>query len=426
MRLLQTPYELWIGIRYTGLWCVSPRYKRYNNFNSFIVVSSIVGIAIGVTALIIVLSVTNGFQKEVQDRTLSVLPHIESYLPGIAPERGLTWWKELSKVASYHSEIMAVAPFISAQAMLVQEQVFCGTQIRGIEPGLENEVSDIAKQMIQGQIENLNSKELGIILGYDLARTLGALYGDRVFMVVPQPSLHSIGFTPHIYQFTVVGIFLSGHHTYDSNLAFVAIENASRVFYANGTSGIRLRTGNIYSTPQIADDLKQRLPSYVKTVDWTYNNQNWFKALDTEKRMMRLVLVLVIGIATFNLFSSLITTVKDKQSEVAILLTLGAMPRNISCVFLAQGSLIGLFGTITGLLLGTILAYNIGNIVLGIEILFKVHFLSEETYLTNTLPSDLRWGDIACVSIISLFLSLLSTLYPSWKASRLHPAKVLL
>ncbi|MYZ41744.1 lipoprotein-releasing ABC transporter permease subunit [Achromobacter sp. KS-M25] len=423
--MLKIPYELWIGARYAGMARIRQRRGRRDGFISFIAASSMAGIGLGVAALIVVLSVMNGFQKEVRDRMLSVLPHIELYVPGNAPETILAQWKTIADAASRNPEVRAAAPFVAAQGMVVRGQALRGVQVRGIDPATETNVSDVAKQMVEGQLTDLKPGEFGVVVGRDLANDMGVKVGDTVLMLAPQASVSPAGFAPRMRQFTIKGIFSSGHYEYDSSLAFVDAEDAARVFRDSGTAGVRLRIADMQQAPQVANQLTAILPRSVIASDWSRNNRTWFAAVQTEKRMMFLILALIVAVAAFNLLSSLVMAVKDKQSDIAILRTLGAGPGEIARIFLVQGALIGVIGTLLGVGGGMLIAFNIDVIVPFIERLFGVHFLPREIYFISALPSDPRMADIVTIGVTSLVLSLLATLYPSWRASRLQPAQVL-
>lgn len=420
-------YELWIGARYAGL----ARRKRKgkgkggDRFVSFIAASSMVGIALGVAALIIVLSVMNGFEVQVRDRMLSVLPHIELFVPGVSPEQVLPHWRTIAGDAKKDPHVKGIAPFVAAQAMIVRGQALNGAQIRGIDPSLEVNVSDVAKQMVSGSINSLKPGSYSIVLGDQLARALGVRKGDTVLVLAPQGSISPAGFVPRMRQFTVTGTFSSGYYEYDASLAFVNYKDAGKVFRDSGTSGVRLRIANMQNAPQVAHELRQYVPNYVSISNWTQQNRTWFAAVRTEKRMMFLILALIVAVAAFNLLSSLVMAVKDKQSDIAILRTLGAGPKEIARIFLVQGTLIGIVGTALGVLFGCLVAYNIDVIIPFIERLFGVHFLSQQIYFISELPSSPQLSDIVTIAITSLILSLLATLYPSWRASRLQPAQVL-
>lgn len=423
--MLKIPYELWIGARYAGLARIRQRRGRRDRFISFIAASSMAGIALGVAALIVVLSVMNGFQKEVRDRMLSVLPHIELYLPGASPERVLEQWQQFATAAERNPEVKAGAPFVAAQGMLVRGQALRGVQVRGIDPATEGNVSDLPRQMVSGKLTDLKPGGFGVVLGNELADGMGVKVGDTLLMMAPQGSISPAGFAPRMRQFTVVGVFSSGHYEYDSSLAFVDNEDAARVFRESGTAGVRLRIADMQKAPEVAAELRSVLPPYVMASDWSRNNRTWFAAVQTEKRMMFLILALIVAVAAFNLLSSLVMAVKDKQSDIAILRTLGAGPGEVARIFLVQGALIGVIGTLLGVAGGIAIAYNVDVIVPFIERMLGVHFLPREIYFISALPSDPQVGDIVTIGVTSLVLSLLATLYPSWRASRLQPAQVL-
>ncbi|WP_447922765.1 lipoprotein-releasing ABC transporter permease subunit [Achromobacter aegrifaciens] len=404
---------------------IRQRRGRRDRFISFIAASSMAGIALGVAALIVVLSVMNGFQKEVRDRMLSVLPHIELYIPGAVPERVLEQWQQFASDAEKNPAVKAGAPFVAAQGMLVRGQALRGVQVRGIDPQTEGNVSDLPRQMVSGKLTDLKPGGFGVVLGNELADGMGVKLGDTLLMMAPQGSISPAGFTPRMRQFTVVGVFSSGHYEYDSSLAFVDDEDAARVFRDSGTAGVRLRIADMQRAPEVAAELQKVLPPYMMASDWSRNNRTWFAAVKTEKRMMFLILALIVAVAAFNLLSSLVMAVKDKQSDIAILRTLGAGPREIARIFLVQGALIGVIGTLLGVAGGILIAYNVDVIVPFIERLLGVHFLPREVYFISALPSDPQMGDIVTIGLTSLVLSLLATLYPSWRASRLQPAQVL-
>lgn len=418
-------YEFWIGARYAGLARSKRRGGRGDRFVSFIAASSMAGIALGVAALIIVLSVMNGFQTQVRDRMLSVLPHIELYVPRMGPEAVLQQWQEIAGMAKQNSEVQGTAPFVAAQGMIVRGEALSGVQIRGIDPSRESAVSEVAQQMISGDLTALAPGSFSIVLGSQIANSLGVSAGDTVLVLAPQGSISPAGFAPRMRQFTVSGIFSSGYYEYDASLAFINFEDAARVFRDSGTSGVRVRIADMQEAPLIARELARTLPPYVHAQDWTLNNRTWFAAVQTEKRMMFLILALIVAVAAFNLLSSLVMAVKDKRSDIAILRTLGASPREIARIFLVQGSLIGVVGTALGVGLGMLVAYNIDVIVPFIERLLGVQFLPQQIYFISELPSNPQLDDILVVAATSLVLSLLATLYPSWRASSLQPAQVL-
>lgn len=418
-------YELWIGLRYAGLTWAKKRNTQHDGFVSFIAASSMAGIALGVAALIIVLSVMSGFQTQVRDRMLSVLPHIELIVPGATSADVLTGWQGLAEQAKQNPEIKGAAPFVASQAMLLRSDALAGVEVRGVDPEHEIDVSELADQVIQGSLAALKPGSYGIVLGAQLARTLGAKLGDTVMVLAPEGSISPAGFTPRMRQFTVAGLFSSGYYEYDASLAFTHFEDAGKVFRDGANSGVRLRIANMLDAPAVARQLNVQLPSQVFASDWTVNNRTWFAAVKTEKRMMFIILMLIVAVAAFNLLSSLVMAVKDKQADIAILRTLGATPREIARIFLVQGSLIGLVGTLLGVGFGALIAYNIGVIVPFIENVLGIEFLPQQIYFISQLPSNPQLLDISIVAIASLLLSLLATLYPSWRAARLQPARVL-
>lgn len=419
-------YEFWIGARYAGIAGLSRRgAKRKDRFISFIAASSMTGIALGVAALIVVLSVMNGFQTQVRDRMLSVLPHMELTLRGADHQTVLSHWQEVADKAQENPSVMGAAPFVAAQAMLVRGDQLNGVQVRGIDPELESQVSDLAQQMIFNSLDALEDKGFGIILGNQLARAMGVGVGDSLMLMAPQGAISPAGFTPRMRQFTVVGLYSSGHYEYDATLAFVHYQDAARVFRDSGSSGVRLRIEDMQRAPQVAYELAGQLPPTVHVNDWTQNNKTWFAAVQTEKRMMFLILTLIVAVAAFNLLSSLVMAVKDKRSDIAILRSLGATPSEVARIFLVQGALIGVLGTFLGVSLGALVAYNIDVIVPFLERLTGQEFLPQQIYFISQMPSNPQISDMVIIGITSLVLSLLATLYPSWRASRLQPAEVL-
>ena len=384
-----------------------------------------VGIALGVAALIVVLSVMNGFQKEVRDRMLSVLPHIEIYVPGAEPLKVLDEWTELAKQARQSPLVTGAAPFVAAQAMLMRGQELRGIQVRGIDPVAEKEVSDAGSQMVRGKMTDLKPGSFGIVLGQELADLLQVRIGQTVMMLAPAANISPAGFTPRMRQFTLVGTFRSGHYEYDSSLAFVDATDAAKMFRDGGMAGVRLRVTDMHRAPEIAQSLIALLPRNVAIADWSRNNRTWFAAVQTEKRMMFLILTLIVAVAAFNLLSSLVMAVKDKKSDIAIMRSFGATPGEIARIFLVQGALIGVVGTLLGVMGGAAIAFNVDVLVPAIERMIGAQFLPREIYFINALPSDPQLSDITTIGVTSLIMSLLATLYPSWRASRLQPAEVL-
>src|SRR5450830_1806617 len=415
---MQIPYELALGWRYTR----AGRATRRNGFISFISGVSMLGIALGVAALIIVLSVMNGFQKEVRDRMLSVVAHIEIFTPqGDAlpdPSRTL-------QEARRHPEVLGAAPFIAVQALLARGDTMKGAIVRGIDPQREPEVADLDSALKQEVLQRLVPGQFGIVLGADLARSLGVRTGDPVTLIAPSGQVTPAGVVPRLKQMTVVGTFDSGHYEYDSTLAMLHMEDAQRIFRLEGPTGIRLRIRDLHQAREVAQQLAGSLSGDLLISDWTRQNKSWFAAVQLEKRMMFINLTLIVAVAAFNLVSTLVMTVTDKRADIAILRTLGASPASIMGIFVVQGAMVGVIGTFAGLLLGLAIACNIDVIVPAIEQAFHASFLPKDIYLISRMPSDPQQGDILPITLISLLLAFVATLYPSWRASRVNPAEAL-
>ena len=415
---MNIPYEVLIGLRYTR---AGRRVRRRNAFISFISAASMAGIALGVMALIVVLSVMNGFQHEVRDRMLSVLPHIE-----VQSERGtLSDWPALVEALRKVPEVVAAAPVLESQAMFVRDGVVRGAMVEGIDPALEPQVSEVLRHLQGAPIGALTDGGFGIVLGVDLARALGVGPGDQLTLVAPQGSFTPAGVLPRVKQFHVLATFESDHYEYDSALAVIHLADAQRVFRQDGPNAVRLRIADMQEAPRVAQRLTASLGSDLWARDWTSQNKVWFAAVKVEKRMMLVILTLIVAVAAFNLVSTLVMTVTEKQSDIAILRTLGASPRSIMAIFILQGGLIGILGTLLGVAGGLLLACNLGVIVPVIERAFGVHFLDPSIYFISALPSDPQAADIVPIVVISLLLSLAATLYPSWRASRVQPAQAL-
>jgi lipoprotein-releasing system permease protein len=409
------PVELFIGLRYT-------RAKRRNHFISFISATSIVGIALGVTALITVLSVMNGFQREVRTGILGMASHaaVSSLNGALADWRGLV--DELQR----QPRVLGAAPFIEAQGMLSYEQFVSGALIRGVLPEQEPKVSFIGEKMIRGRLEDLRAGEFGIILGRDLAASLGAVAGDKITLITPQANVTPVGTLPRLKRFTVVGLFYVGNNEYDRALALMHMEDAARLFQTGGSAtGVRLKLDDIYAAPLAARALRQQLPRDLAVTDWTQQHVNFFRAVAIEKRMMFIILTLIVAVAAFNIVSTLVMVVQDKRADIAILRTLGLTPRSVMAVFMVQGSIIGVFGTLLGVAGGVLLALNVEIVVSFIEQAFGIRFLSPDVYLISEVPSELHWDDVVNIGSVALILGLLSTLYPAWRAARTQPAEAL-
>jgi len=415
---MRLPYELQLGWRYTR----AGRATRRNGFINFISGVSMLGIALGVAALIIVLSVMNGFQKEVRDRMLGVVSHIEIFS---RDGQALQDIDAIMADAKKNPQVVGAAPFIAAQALLARGEDMKGVLVRGIEPKLEPQVTDIATTAQKGALDRLVPGEFGIVLGGDLARSLYVREGDTVTLIAPGGQVTPAGVVPRLKQFKVVGTFDSGHYEYDSALAMIHEQDAAKVFRLEGPSGIRLKLKDLHQAREVADQLAVTLPGSFLIRDWTRQNRTWFAAVQVEKRMMFIILTLIVAVAAFNLVSTLVMTVTDKRADIAILRTLGSSPRSIMGIFVVQGAMVGVIGTLGGLLLGLGIAYNIDVIVPALEKLFHASFLPKDIYLISRMPSDPQQSDIVPITIISLILAFAATLYPSWRASRVNPAEAL-
>jgi lipoprotein-releasing system permease protein len=422
MSIIHTlPFEWLVGLRYTR----AGKGGDSNNgggFISFISLISVAGIALGVAALIIVLSVMNGFQKQVTDRMLSVLAHIEVFdARGDMPQ-----WRESAQEALRNPAVLGAAPFVQSDALLQQvDGAMRPAIIRGILPAAERNVSEIANTMRQGRLDSLTPGSFNIVLGYALAGALNLHVGDKVTMLLAQAQATPAGLLPRMRSFTVSGIFEAGHTEFDSGMAFISLEDAEKMERLGAPAGLRLRIRDMHQAPQVADELKKSMSGDLVMRDWSKLNAVWFGAVQTEKKMMFIILTLIVTVAAFNLVSTLVMTVTDKQADIAILRTLGASPRSIMKIFMVQGAVAGLLGTALGVGGGVLVALNIDVIVPFIEQLLGVQFLSKDIYQFTSVPSDLRWPDVARIGVVAVFLSFAATLYPSWSASRVKPAEAL-
>ena len=417
-RGMRIPYELLLGWRYTR----AGRATRRNGFISFISGVSMLGIALGVAALIIVLSVMNGFQKEVRDRMLGVVSHIEVYGPGggVLPDLPRT----LHEVRA-HPEVVGAAPFVAAQALLARGEDMRGTLVRGIDPALEPQITELAMSLRDTVFKALVPGEFGIVLGGELARSLGVRAGDSVTLIAPSGQVTPAGVVPRLKQMTVVGTFDSGHYEYDSGLVMMHVQDAERLFRLEGPTGVRLKLRDLHKAREVAAELATSMTGPVLIRDWTRQNRTWFAAVQLEKRMMFIILTLIVAVAAFNLVSTLVMTVTDKRADIAILRTLGASPASIMGIFVVQGATVGVVGTLAGLLLGLGVALNIDVIVPALERLLDASFLPKDIYLISRMPSEPLASDIVPIALISLVLAFAATLYPSWRASRVNPAEAL-
>jgi len=408
-------YELLVGLRYT-------RAKRRNHFISFISLTSMLGIALGVAALIVVLSVMNGFQKEVRARILGVVSHVQI----TGADNRLADWQAVARESAEHPQVAAAAPFVNAQGMLVLGASVRGAVVRGIVPQLEQKVAEIGLHMTVGKLESLVPGEFGIVLGAELARALGAKAGDKVTLIAPQGLVTPAGILPRLKQFTLVGIFEVGMFEYDSGLALIHLEDAQKLYgMGESASGVRLKLHDLFQSREVTRDLITRLRGDLYVSDWTRSHANYFRAVQIEKTMMFIILLLIVAVAAFNIVSTLVMAVTDKQPDIAILRTLGASPGGIMKIFIVQGALIGAIGTLIGVAGGIALALNIDVVVPFLERLLNVQFLSREVYYITDLPSDLQSSDVVAIALVSLALSFFATLYPSWRAARVNPAEAL-
>jgi lipoprotein-releasing system permease protein len=389
--------------------------------------ASVAGIALGVAALIVVLSVMNGFQKEVTNRMLSMLAHVE-----IFDSRGaLPDWRATSLQALRNPQVKAAAPFIDAQSMLLVDGVMKPALLRGVAPVEEAQVSDITRQMKAGSFTSLRAGSFNVVLGRALAKSLGVDVGDRVTLLVASSGILGGASTPgenplpRTRALTVSGIFEAGHFEFDSTLALINIDDAQVATGATAPAGMRLRLQDLHQAPRVAYELQRSMPGELIMRDWTKVNTVWFAAVQSQKNMMFIILTMIVAVAAFNLVSTLVMTVKDKQSDIAILRTLGASPRAIMKIFMVQGTLVGLLGGLLGVGLGVLVALNVDVIVPAIERISGVHFLSQEVYLISEMPSELLWADVGWIAGVAVLLSFLATIYPSWAASRVKPAEAL-
>ena len=412
---MRNPYELYAGLRYT-------RAKRRNHFISFISLASMLGIAIGVTALITVLSVMNGFEKELRVRILGMASHATiSALRG-----GLEDWPAVAKLAQHNPEIESIAPYVEGEGMLKAGTDLTGTLLRGVLPEEEAKVSEIAQKMKVGRLSDLKAGEYKIVLGKELATTLGVDVGDKVDLMIPQASVTPAGVLPRFRRFTVSGVFSVGMYEFDRGLVLIHLADAQALYrMGSEVTGVRLKLHDLFKAPQVSRELAGELPGIYYVSDWTRQHANFFRAVKTEKMVMFIILSLIVGVAAFNIVSTLVMVVQDKQADIAILRTLGATPRSIMAIFMVQGSIIGIVGTALGVAGGVALALNVPVLVPLLESLTNQQFLSPDVYYISDLPSDLKMSDVLRIGALSLTLGLLSTLYPAYRASRTQPAEAL-
>lgn len=409
------PLEVFIGLRYT-------RAKRRNHFISFISLTSMLGIALGITALITVLSVMNGFEKELRERILGMTAHATIIRVG----EQLRDWEEVLGIAEQHPQVLGGAPYIRAEAMLTSGSLVSGAIIQGILPEEEGKVSEIADHMISGDLTDLRAGDFGIVLGRELANALGLRVGDKVTVITPQATVTPAGIMPRLKRFDVIGIFEVGMYEYDRGLAFIHLADGSLLFkMEGGVTGVRLKLMNMFQAPRIARQIARDLPGSYLVRDWAQEHANFFRAIQIEKTAMFIILMLIVAVAAFNIVSTLVMVVTDKRADIAILRTLGATPTSIMAIFIIQGITIGLIGTLLGLVGGISLALNVDTVVPVIENLFGIKFLAPDVYYISDLPSELVWGDVVTIAGVAFGLAVLATLYPAWRASRTQPAEAL-
>ena len=407
--------SLFVGLRYT-------RAKRRNHFISFISLISMLGIALGITVLITVLSVMNGFEKELRERTLGVVAHVSIH--NRMDEQAD--WQTLTARLAEHQGIIGSAPYVNGEGMFYVGSRVNGAMIRGVEPEIEPQVSNIGEKMVEGSLTSLRAGRYNIVLGRTLARALGATVGSKVTLMIPQVNVTAAGIIPRLKRFTVAGIFETGTHIYDNTLALTHIKDATTLFRIKGQfTGVRLKLEDMFEAPRLSKKIRETIGHNYRVQDWTQQHVNFFKAVQTEKTVMFIILLLIVAVAAFNIVSTLVMMVADKRTDIAILRTLGATPRTIMGIFMVQGSLIGVVGTFLGTVGGILLAVNVETIVPALERLFHVDFLAADVYYISDVPSDMRWLDVIKISCISLVLSIMATLYPAWRASRTEPAEAL-
>lgn len=408
------PLELFIGLRYT-------RAKRRNHFISFISMVSMLGIALGVTALITVISVMNGFEGELRARILGMVSH--ATVAGVG--EGLADWEAAIATAKSVPHVIGAAPYIERESMLQGGRV-SGAILRGVDPKREREVSEIADRIVAGSWDALKPGEFGIVLGRELALWAGAELGGDVLVYAPQVRATPAGVLPQMRRFKVVGIFEAGMQEYDRGMAVIHVADAAKLFrMSDKVTGVRLKIDDMFLAKKVAVDLSDRLGGFYRVRDWTREHANFFRAVQTEKSVMFIILSLIVAVAAFNLVSSLVMLVTDKQSDIAILRTLGLSPRSVMGVFVVQGTIIGLIGIALGTLGGVLLADNVTNVMHFLESIFGFELMPADIYYISDLPSDLRFDDVATIVGLAMLMCLLATLYPAWRAARTHPVEAL-
>jgi lipoprotein-releasing system permease protein len=409
------PLEIYIGLRYT-------RAKRRNHFISFISFTSMLGIALGVTALITVLSVMNGFEQELRERILGMASH--ATISGI--DGTLENWTALADRTREHKDVRGVAPYVQAEAMFTRGNLVRGALIRGVLPDREPEVSDVGRYMLEGSLESLRAGEFNVLIGIGLARALGAGVGAKITLVAPHAAVTPAGVLPRLRRFTVSGIFKVDHGQYDSSLAVIHLTDGAKMFrLGDAVSGLRIKLDDLFDAPRVSRELARAFGGTYWVRDWTQHNANFFRALRTEKTVMFVILTLIVAVAAFNIVSTLVMVVTDKEADIAILRTLGISPRSVMVIFFVQGTVIGLIGTLLGMLGGVLLAGNVETLVPAIESALGLKFLPPDIYYISEVPSDMRWYDISLIAGVAFLMSMVATIYPAWRASRTQPAESL-
>ncbi|MGI9235763.1 MAG: lipoprotein-releasing ABC transporter permease subunit [Woeseiaceae bacterium] len=408
-------FEMWIGGRYV-------RSRSGNSFVSMISAISMLGIAIAVTVLIVVMSVVNGFERELKDRLLAMTAHAS--IENVDGE--LKNFRELIETANENERVRAAAPYVDGQALLLFENELSGAELRGIEPELEDEVSGVGGVMQSGQLSELAAGTFNIVLGEELAIALGVAVGDKVLVTLAQGRVTPAGVIPRSKRFTVSGTYRVGMYEFDRRLAFINMNDAQRLYLKkDAITGVRLAVNEIYEAPAIVREVALAHGELVLVSDWTRRHVNFFRSIQITKSILFVILLMVIAVAAFNIVSTLVMVVKDKQSDIAILRTVGARPLSILRIFVTQGSIVGLVGTLAGVLLGVLLALNLESIVGFFEAVFGIKFLAADVYFISDLPSELRFADVSKIALMALALALISTLYPAWVAARTAPAEAL-
>ncbi|AXY56260.1 lipoprotein-releasing ABC transporter permease subunit [Acinetobacter chinensis] len=405
------PISLYIGLRYT-------RARRSNHFISFIALVSMIGLTLGVAVLITVLSVMNGFDRELKNRVLGMIPQAT-----VSSTQILTDWPQLAKKVEQHEHVTGAAPFTQLQGMLTAQGQVAGIMVTGIEPEYEKKVSIIQNHMVEGSIDNLKKGEFGIVLGKQMAESMGLGLNDNITLVLPEATPSPAGVVPRFKRFKIVGIFSIGAEV-DSMMGYIALNDASTLLrLPDGAQGVRMKLDDIFAAPQVANDIVKDLPGNFYASDWTFTHGNLFSAIQMEKAMVSLLLFLIVLVAAFNIVSSLVMVVTDKKSDIAILRTLGASPATITRIFMVQGTVIGVIGTVSGAILGIIFASSISTIIDWLNTVLGLNLF--DAYFINYLPSYLRWQDVTLIVMVSLVLSFLATVYPALRAAKIQPAEAL-